>query len=259
MSSIVTILPDRQGIQCTVGAQSRLSFRVVNESGRFRKVGAQILAEPGQLTWLAIQGDSERYLSQAGETTFEVAVSVPPGAEPGRHRFQLLVFDSAEPGEWFDESSAVALEVVAQAVSPPPPPPAAQVMRRSWWVTSGVSLAVAIGSLIAMFAIAVMIAPERGTFLDEDDDKFAVLFALAAVASAVIAGITTRFAYSWWLVAFGSAIASVSSMFGLALVVYDFIDAAHASRGIVVALVSFTALLAGHLYLCRRAGASRRG
>ena len=160
MSSIVTILPDRQGIQCTVGAQSRLSFRVVNESGRFRKVGAQILVEPGQRTWLAIQGDSERYLSQTGETTFEVAVSVPPGAEPGRHRFQLLVFDSAEPGEWFNESLVVALEVVAQAVSPPPPPPAAQVMRRSWWVTSGVSLAVAIGSSIAMFPIAVMTASE---------------------------------------------------------------------------------------------------
>lgn len=237
MSSIVTITPADSRVECEVGAVSGAAFCVRNISGKPLKVGAQVIADPGQRSWIAIDGQTERRLPANGEATFEVLVSAPPQASPGRYRFGLLVFDSVEPGEQFDESPQVELAVVARKVAPPPPQE--PIPRRRSWRITGVLFAAAIPIAgIAFSAVGLMLG------LGFDMEAFYTIL-LFSVVNAPLAGAATRFARPWWLV--GVSAIALPLLWFLA---WLFLEGFDVSFWLTMLLL--VSILAAYIYLWRR-------
>ncbi|CRI67472.1 membrane hypothetical protein [Thiocapsa sp. KS1] len=244
MSSIVSITPADSLLECEVGAVSGAAFRVRNISGKPLKVGAQVIADPGQRSWIAIDGQAERRLPANGEATFEVLASVPTGASPGRYRFGLLVFDSVEPGEQFDESPQVELAVVARKVAPPPPPPQESIPRRRSWRITGALFAAAIPIAgIAFSAVGLMLG------LGFDMEAFYTIL-LFSVVNAPLVGAATRFARPWWLV--GVSAFALPLLWFLAWLFLEGFDVSF-----WLTMLFLVSILIAYVYLWRRFAPSR--
>jgi hypothetical protein len=242
MSSIVSITPADSLLECEVGAVSGAAFRVRNISGKPLKVGAQVIADPGQRSWIAIDGQTERRLPVNGEATFEVLISAPPQASPGRYRFGLLVFDSVEPGEQFDESPQVDLDVVARKVAPPPPQETIP-QRRSWRITGALFVA-AIPIAGIAFSAVLLILGERFDM----DAFYSILF--FSVLNAPLAGAATRFARPWWLV--GVSTIALPLLWFLAWLFVEGFD-----WSFWLTMLFLVSILIAYVYLWRRFAPSR--
>lgn len=126
MSSIVSI--DVPQSHVTLGPDGSAEVRcvVTHRAGPACKIGYRTVPE-GRLPAraLSIRGARARELPAGGSTELVVDVKAGAGLAPGDYRFSVLVFDVADPGERFDESSAVTLSSPAPDVTVPP-------LRRPW-------------------------------------------------------------------------------------------------------------------------------
>jgi hypothetical protein len=124
-------------------AQGRGSttFTVSNISGRARRGRARLIpTDPGQASWLSLDGEAERDFTADGTQQYTVRAAVPPGTPPGRHTFGLDVVSVENPDEEWSQGPKVAFEVPA---TPPPKKPF------PWWILLVVLALLLVGSLVA--------------------------------------------------------------------------------------------------------------
>lgn len=123
-------------------AQGRGSttFTVSNTSGRSRRGRARLKsADPGQASWLSLEGEAERDFTADGTHQYTVRVAVPPGTPAGRHTFGLDVVSVENPDEEWSQGPQVAFEVPA----PPPKKPF------PWWIILVVLALILVGGVVA--------------------------------------------------------------------------------------------------------------
>jgi hypothetical protein len=117
-----------------------MSFTVSNTSGRSRRGRARLVpADPGQASWLSLEGEAERDFTADGTHQFTVRIAVPPGTPVGRHTFGLDLVSVENPDEEWSQGPKVAFEVPA----PPPRKPF------PWWILVVVAGVLLVGGLVA--------------------------------------------------------------------------------------------------------------
>jgi hypothetical protein len=117
------------------------TFTVSNVSGRARRGRARLIpTDPGQASWLSLDGEAERDFTADGTQQYTVRAAVPPGTPPGRHTFGLDVVSVENPDEEWSQGPKVAFEVPA---TPPPKKPF------PWWILIVVLALLLVGGLVA--------------------------------------------------------------------------------------------------------------
>jgi hypothetical protein len=136
-------------------AQGRGSttFTVSNISGQLRRGRARLVpSDPGQASWLSLDGEAERNFAADGTQQYTVRVSSPPGAPVGRYTFGLDVVSVENPDEEWSQGPKVAFEV---APSQPPKKPF------PWWIV------VAVAVLLVAAVIGWLVWRNREPKVDE--------------------------------------------------------------------------------------------
>ena len=144
-------------------AQGRGSntFTVSNISGRSRRGRARLIpAEPGQASWLSLDGEAERDFTADGTHQYTVRIAVPPGTPAGRHTFGLDVVSVENPDEEWSQGPKVAFEVPATAPPKKPFP---------WWIIAVILGLLLVGSLVVWLLTRDKEepVPEKGGLLAE--------------------------------------------------------------------------------------------
>jgi len=123
-------------------AQGRGSttFTVSNRSGQLRRGRARLVtSDPGQASWLSVDGEAERNFTADGTQQYTVQVAPPPGSPAGRYTFGLDVVSVENPDEEWSQGPKVAFEVAPSPVKKPFP----------WWIVVVVAAVLLVGGLIA--------------------------------------------------------------------------------------------------------------
>jgi len=221
MTSIVDISASSEALECPAGERASVAFQVTNQAGRRLKLGAQVVVEPPlEKVWLAIGGRKERRVAAGGETSFELTVSVPADGPAGEYRFGLLVFDSIEPGESFDESPSVTLRVLdSELPAPPPQPP--QRARRSWLSTGAVFVGAWIWTPVAMFLMSlfdVLVGTDAKMYvfgIESSYWKSVAWLVPLPIIGGLLTALPTRYARPWWLIVYGALFVPVAAWLSL--------------------------------------------
>ncbi len=225
MTSIVEISAAQESLSCTVGDTVHVTFDVTNSQPDRMKIGAQFIAErPEPKAWLTLDGESERRLEPNAKTRINVSVSVPETASPGTHEFGLLVFDTKEPGEKFDESPPVAVNVLERVAEYVPPPPIVHP-RRGWLLTCLGFAGALIMSILSsiLFVIIFEMVFDRKSFREaftiSNNDKintwsggeFLSMIFFACFIGGILSAISTRRVFNLKLIAIGGVVPAISA------------------------------------------------
>lgn len=194
MSSIVSInLP---AATATLGPHGSASVRfvVTHKGTQPIKIGYRTVPE-GRLPARALVIRGGRALELPAGGVAELVVDVKPGATlaPGDYRFSLLVFDVADPGERFDESSAVTVTVPAPVTVVAP-------LRRPW---KQVLIAAALATVVALTIVNSSDTQTKG--LSSGLNNLLAFLALV-FAPGLMAGAATRLGQAWSVVGLGALV-----------------------------------------------------
>ena len=201
VTSIATITPSTASLSCHPGDGAVLTFVIAPKVARRLAAGLRLVPGPGLAAgWLHMDSPAERPLVPGSDITVMVTLTVPDDAAPARLTLALLVYDLAEPGEIFEQSQLVAVDIAARVVVAPPPP---RVMRRRSWLRSSffavlVMLLILIGTLIIGLFL-------NNTFPENDDFDLwqGIVFWSSMPLAAVLLFLAVRLDHPTWFCLLG--------------------------------------------------------
>jgi hypothetical protein len=124
-------------------AQGRGSttFTVSNTSGQIRRGRARLVpSDPGQASWLSVEGETERNFAADGTHQFAVRVAAPPGTPAGSYTFGLDMVSVENPDEEWSQGPKVRFEVAPSQPAGKPFP---------WWILVLILGLLLVGGLVA--------------------------------------------------------------------------------------------------------------
>jgi hypothetical protein len=124
-----------------------VAYTVSNASGQEIRGRASLASMPANaphLSWLAIEGESERPFPIGATEQLRVSIHVPPTAAPGNYTFRLNMIATHNPDETFTEGPTVTVTV---------PEPVPQPKKFPIWVIPVALVVVAIIAIILVFAL----------------------------------------------------------------------------------------------------------
>ena len=132
MANPFTITTAADAVRLDTQGRGSTTFTVSNRSGQSRRGRAQLVpSDPGQASWLSLDGEAERNFAADGTQQYTVRVAPAPGAPTGRYTFGLDVVSVENPDEEWSQGPKVAFEV---APSQPPKKPF------PWWIVVAIAV-----------------------------------------------------------------------------------------------------------------------
>ena len=161
MTGILGLSLPEETIQCDAGGHAEAQITVTNTTGATFRVGHRLSTEhmtPSE--WVSIMPPADTRLSPGESATYKVEIGVPLEASSRDHRFSVMFFDMAEPGERFVETPAIRFDAEAYVPPAPPPPPEPQKPRRSWILA--VLLGLILTPLLSLIPFILLDPSSRG-------------------------------------------------------------------------------------------------
>jgi hypothetical protein len=157
VTKIVEIEAPDAAVHCDAGTATDIVLTVTSAADAPFHLGTRLVPEemtPG--AWLSLSGPEENRLAPGETAGFTVTVTVPEDT-PGRdHRFTVLFFDMAEPGERFVETPPIRFDAVAKRPEVPVAPPKLNP-RRGWIVSALLGFAGMIAGLIVTVLLLLLV------------------------------------------------------------------------------------------------------
>jgi hypothetical protein len=154
MPNPFSITAAADSIRLDAQGRGSTTFTVSNRSGQLRRGRARLVpSDPGQASWLSVDGEAERNFTADGTQQYTVRVSPLPGAPPGRYTFGLDVVSVENPDEEWSQGPKVAFEVGSSQPAKKPFP---------WWIVVAIAVllvAAVIGWLVFRNRKPDVIAP----------------------------------------------------------------------------------------------------
>jgi beta-lactam-binding protein with PASTA domain len=130
MAKIVDIIPTDTRAKCVAGESCSIDFSFTNTTGRKARVGGKVVAgNKEQEQWFKVKGGPEWDLDPNATDKLTVTAQIPKDAKPETYTLQVMMFDVAQPEDYFDMSPTVRIDVGAATVAPTPEPKGFP-----WWI-----------------------------------------------------------------------------------------------------------------------------
>jgi hypothetical protein len=141
MANPFTITTAADAVRLDSQGRGSTTFTVSNRSGQLRRGRARLVpSDPGQASWLSVDGEAERNFTADGTQQYTVRVAPPPGAPVGRYTFGLDVVSVENPDEEWSQGPKVAFEVGPSQPARKPFP---------WWIVVVAAAVLLVGGLAA--------------------------------------------------------------------------------------------------------------
>lgn len=132
-------------VRVHAGGETSATFTVTNRSGRTLRGLVHLLPQGAcQQEWLSVQGPSTIEFEEGASQQVEIGVSPPPDAEPGTHKFSLILASEENPDE--DYVEGVVQFDVAEARPVPEKKPRWPLFAA---IAAGVLVLIGLGILLA--------------------------------------------------------------------------------------------------------------
>jgi beta-lactam-binding protein with PASTA domain len=126
MATVFAITTPTDVLKLDADGHAEASFTVTNNTARpLRGLAKTRPLGDTKREWLKISGEPERDLAPGGTQQYNVTLSVPADASPGKYSFRLDVVSASNPDEDYTEGPTVTAEVLP---APPKPPSKAWVI-----------------------------------------------------------------------------------------------------------------------------------